>query len=205
MYDGVVYIIEYDGAIKESLDVMLSQLGFRVASFTSGAAFLRVAQKLRRGFVLSDVRMPEISGIELILKLHKLELMFPVVLITRNADVSLAVKAMKAGAVDCIQMPFAAEDIRSLISNVCQTLNRMDSVQEHRPYVSEDFSRLSNREREVFNSVIEGHSNKETARALGISHRTVEIYRAKVMAKMHADTLQALILAHGSERAARKK
>jgi two-component system response regulator FixJ len=148
---------------------------------------------LEAGCILTDVRMPEMDGLQLVSELKRRGISFPVVVMTGHADVALAVQAMKAGVVEFIEKPFEDTALLKGVEMALALAPEMVISQAER----EDFSRrlelLSAREREVFEAVIEGDSNKVAAQRLGISPRTIEIYRANVMSKMGADNLSQLV------------
>lgn len=193
MTEAVVHIVDDDEAMRSSIAFLLKSSGMHSVTYESAIALLARVDELEPGCVLTDVRMPEMSGLDLVRELTRRGVAHPIVMITGHADVALAVEAMKAGVVDFIEKPFA-EDV--LLRAVRGALERVvDQVERARE--SEDvrlrIAQLTRREREVFEAVSQGHSNKEAARQLGISPRTVEIYRANVMAKMQAETLSDLV------------
>ena len=190
---AVVYVIDDDEAVRDSLAFLLRANEIEVQTYESGTVFLAVAAELKTGCVVTDVRMPEISGIELLRKLKELKVFLPVIVITGHGDVPLAVEAMKFGAADFLEKPFD-EDI--LLAAVRAALNRQDSEgkrQAERAAIDDRLAALSNREREVLEGLVAGRANKQIAFDLGISPRTVEIYRANLMTKMQAASLSELV------------
>ena len=162
-------------------------------TYETAAAFLQIAPGLKSGCVITDVRMPEISGIDLLRRLKELEIGIPVIVITGHGDVPLAVEAMKIGAIDFLEKPF---DDDVLLAAVRAALSKEDTDSKRRAERTEIESRLaalSHREREVLEGLVAGHANKMIAFDLGISPRTVEIYRANVMTKMQAASLSDLV------------
>jgi two-component system response regulator FixJ len=154
---------------------------------------LKVASNAKSGCVITDVRMPEISGIDLLRRLRDIQIGLPVIVITGHGDVSLAVEAMKIGAVDFLEKPF---DDDALLAAVRSALNRQDSDskrQAERAAIARRLDALSNRERDVLNGLVAGRANKQIAFDLGISPRTIEIYRANLMTKMQAASLSDLV------------
>ena len=190
---AIVYVIDDDEAARQSLEFLLRANTFNVETFDSATAFLKVAPGLKSGCVITDVRMPGISGMELLRRLGELKVPLPVIVITGHGDVPLAVEAMKFGAVDFLEKPF---DDNILLAAVRSALQRQhgDTLQQaERAIIDERLAALSNREREVLQGLVAGHANKRIAFDLGISPRTVEIYRANLMTKMQAASLSDLV------------
>jgi two-component system, LuxR family, response regulator FixJ len=190
---AVVHVIDDDEAVRDSLGFLLRANEIEVRTYESGTVFLAGAAELKAGCVVTDVRMPEISGIELLRRLKELKLFLPVIVITGHGDVPLAVEAMKFGAADFLEKPFD-DDI--LLAAVRAALNRQDSEgkrQAERAAIDDRLAGLSNREREVLEGLVAGRANKQIAFDLGISPRTVEIYRANLMTKMQAASLSELV------------
>ena len=190
---AIVYVIDDDEAARQSLEFLLRAHTFNVETFDSATAFLKVAPGLESGCVITDVRMPGISGMELLRRLGELKVPLPVIVITGHGDVPLAVEAMKFGAVDFLEKPF---DDNILLAAVRSALQRQhgDTLQQaERAIIDERLAALSNREREVLQGLVAGHANKRIAFDLGISPRTVEIYRANLMTKMQAASLSDLV------------
>jgi two-component system, LuxR family, response regulator FixJ len=192
--DGVVvHVIDDDEAARQSLAFLLRANAIEVQTYESGTVFLGVAPHLKSGCVITDVRMPEISGIELLRRLKELKILLPVIVITGHGDVPLAVEAMKFGAVDFLEKPF---DDEILLAAVRSALSRQDSDgkrQAERAVIDDRLGALSKREREVLEGLVAGRANKQIAFDLGISPRTVEIYRANLMTKMQAASLSELV------------
>ena len=190
--EPLVYIVDDDEAVRDSLSVLLEARGYQVTSFCAGRDFLAVAASLRRGCVIVDIRMPEMDGLELQQHLIERALSFPLIIITGHGDVPLAVRAMKAGAVDFIEKPFAVETITASITTA---LDRLEAAADDPPAApaAEKLATLSPREREVLDGLLAGLPNKTIAYDLSISPRTVEIHRARVMDKMGARSLSELI------------
>jgi two-component system response regulator FixJ len=188
-----VYIVDDDQAVRDSLSFLLESKGYLVKIFGSAVDFLAAASALSIGCLIVDIRMPEMDGLELQERLKARALGFPVILITGHADVPLAVRAMKAGAVDFIEKPFASETI---LDSLRVALSRFASPNERDPVAAaaaEKLALLSSREREVLAGLLAGLPNKSIAYDLEISPRTVEIYRARVMGKMETRSLSELI------------
>jgi two-component system response regulator FixJ len=186
-------VIDDDEAVRQSLAFLLRANEIEVQTYESGAAFLAVAPGLKSGCVVTDVRMPEVSGIELLRRLKELKVPLPVIVITGHGDVPLAVEAMKFGAAEFLEKPFD-DDI--LLAAVRSALNRQDVDSKRlaeRAAIDDRIAALSNREREVLDGLVAGRANKQIAFDLGISPRTIEIYRANLMTKMQAASLSELV------------
>jgi two-component system response regulator FixJ len=191
--ENVVHIIDDDADARESLAFLLSTADFEVLAYDSAVAFLKALPQLSGGCIITDVRMPEIDGMELLRRVHDSGLSLPVIVMTGHGDVALAVEAMKLGAVDFLEKPF---DDDALLAAVRMALNKnqFDAAQELRKAeVKERIASLSPREEQVLDGLIAGHPNKTIAFDLGISARTVEVYRANVMTKMQARSLSELV------------
>jgi two-component system, LuxR family, response regulator FixJ len=191
--ERVVHVIDDDEAMRESLAFLLRTVQIEVQSYASAAAFLDALAHTGAGCVITDVRMPGMSGIELLRRLQELKIAVPVIVITGHGDIALAVEAMKIGAVDFLEKPF---DDEVLLTSVQSALERRDGeAKRHgeRAEIESKLSALSNRERDVLRGLVAGRANKQIAFDLGISPRTVEIYRANLMNKMQAGSLSDLV------------
>lgn len=191
--ENVVHIIDDDDDARESLAFLLSTADVEVHAYESAVAFLKALPQVTAGCVITDVRMPEIDGMELLRRLRDSGAALPVIVMTGHGDVPLAVEAMKLGAIDFLEKPF---DDDALLASVRMALsqNHADSEQEQlRAEVKERLASLSPREQQVLEGLIAGHPNKTIAFDLGISARTVEVYRANVMTKMQARSLSELV------------
>jgi two-component system, LuxR family, response regulator FixJ len=200
----VVHIVDDDEAVRRSLAFMLSSAGLAVRVYESARTFLDGVDNLQCGCLITDVRMPEMTGIELLQRIRERSPSLPVIVITGHGDVRLAVEAMKAGAIDFIEKPFDEEAILNAVNAALEQTG--DEVDGNLAAVTARLASLSERERQVLEGLVAGHPNKAIANALGISPRTVEVYRANLMSKMEAKSLSVLIrmaiLAHvpGSHR-----
>lgn len=190
---GVVHLIDDDEAVRESLEMLLEASGFTVTAYATATAFLDRLGSAPRGCVITDVRMPEITGLELLRRLSDRLAEFPVIVLTGEADVPMAVEALKNGALDLIEKPYAAETILSAVQLGLARLEAHSRRTGRRSGAAQRIAALSTREREVLTGVVAGRANKEIARDLGISPRTVEAYRASLMMKMEADSLSDLV------------
>ncbi|MGI9374962.1 MAG: response regulator FixJ [Tsuneonella suprasediminis] len=191
--DAIVYVIDDDESARQSLEFLLDVVGIRVRSFSSADAFVKSAPPLAGACIVTDVRMPGMSGIELAARMSEGDAGPPVVVITGHADVPLAIQAMKAGAADFIEKPFDDEAILSAIRTALARRSEEEEGQSQRREVVARIETLSRREREVVDGLVEGKANKVIAIDLNISPRTVEVYRANAMMKMQAKTLSDLV------------
>ena len=191
--EPAIYVIDDDEAVRQSLEFLLKTGGMTVRSFDSAKAFLDVLPEIRSGCIITDVRMPDITGIDLLRRVKELGLDLPVIVITGHGDISLAVEAMKIGAIDFLEKPF---DDDTLLDAVRGSLSRNADTAQRNAELTEIHDRLaglSNRERQVLEGLVAGKANKMIAFDLGISPRTVEIYRANLMTKMAANSLSDLV------------
>ncbi len=186
------HIIDDDDAGREALGFLLSIEGVPFDSYPSAAAFLAVARDAR-GCVVTDVRMPDMDGLQLVRRLKTLGVTLPVIVMTGHGDVPLAVEAMKAGVIDFFEKPFDDKRILAAIRGALAHSGEGEAREAERARVSERIATLSGREREVLQGLLSGKANKVIALELDISPRTVEIYRANVMTKMHANSLSELV------------
>jgi two-component system, LuxR family, response regulator FixJ len=190
---AVVHVIDDDEAMRQSLAFLLGAVGMEVQTYQSAVAFLKVAPDVKAGCVITDVRMPELSGVELLRRLRELKLGIPVIVITGHGDVPLAVEAMKIGALDFLEKPFDDEVLLASVRSALNQLDRDQKRQAERSDIEGRLATLSNRERDVLEGLVAGHANKQIAYDLGISPRTIEIYRANLMTKMQAASLSDLV------------
>jgi two-component system, LuxR family, response regulator FixJ len=188
-----VHVIDDDEAARHSLEFLLRAHDFQVVAYESGTAFLQVASALKSGCVITDVRMPEISGMDLLRRLKELKVPLPVIVITGHGDVPLAVEAMKFGASDFLEKPFDDDNLLAAVRSALSQQKGDSQQQAERAGIDERLAALSNRERDVLEGLVAGHANKRIAYDLGISPRTVEIYRANLMTKMQAASLSDLV------------
>jgi two-component system response regulator FixJ len=190
---SVVHIVDDDPAVRDSLSFLLSSSGMTPLIYESALALLDRVGALEPGCIVTDVRMPGMTGLELVVKLKERGLAHPVIVITGHGDVALAVEAMKAGVVDFLEKPFDDEVLLKAVQTALAREEDAAARQSERAAVEACVAQLSQREREVFEAIVDGESNKSAALKLGISPRTVEIYRANVMEKMGAKTLSELV------------
>ena len=176
-----------------SIAFLLRADNFKVQTYAAATDFLEALPQINAGCVVTDVRMPGMSGIELLQRLRELKVSLPVIVISGHGDVPLAVEAMKTGALDFIEKPFD-DDVFLRAVRTALSAHAVDSQrQAQKATINSRLESLSNREREVLEGLVAGHPNKTIAYDLGISPRTVEIYRANVMEKMQAGSLSDLV------------
>ena len=193
MASQVVHVIDDDVDVRQSLAFLLSTAGLAVRVHDSAVAFLKALPDAQQGCVLTDIRMPEMDGLELQRRLLEMKAGFPVIVMTGHGDVPMAVEAMKAGAVDFIEKPFDDETLLSAIRSALDSHARNRERDERVVAIRKRLEAWSAREREVLRGLAAGKANKVIAYDLGISARTVEVYRANVMTKMQADSLSELV------------
>jgi two-component system response regulator FixJ len=190
---AVIHLIDDDEALRESVAFLLRAADFEVKGFSSAQAFLASLPDASLSCVITDVRMPDMSGIELIRRLKDLKVDIPVIVITGHGDVALAVEAMKLGATDFFEKPFNDDLLLASVRGALQEQAHHTKRHAERAEIEQRLARLSAREKDVLTGLIEGRANKQIAFDLGISPRTVEIYRANLMTKMQADSLSDLV------------
>lgn len=195
MSDAVVHVVDDDADARDSLAFLLETADFRVQTYPDAQAFLAALPTAEPGCVITDVRMPGMSGQELVKRLKTDGAALPVVMITGHGDIPMAVEAMRDGVVDFIEKPFSEARILAALERALASVAApaQPAVSDDQAQVLARIETLSERERQVLDGVVAGQPNKIIARDLGISPRTVEIYRAKLMSKMHADNLAALV------------
>jgi len=189
----VIHVIDDDEALRESLAFLLRAAQLEVKSYPSARAFLDSLPDQSLSCVITDVRMPEISGIDLLRRLKELKIGVPVIVITGHGDVALAVEAMKIGAADFFEKPFDDDLLLASVRSVLRMQEGEKKRYAERAEIEGRIAALSPRERDVLAGLVEGRANKQIAFDLGISPRTVEIYRANLMNKMQADSLSDLV------------
>jgi len=188
-----VFIVDDDQAMRSSLKWLIESIGMQVKTYGSADEFLNSYFPGRAGCLLLDVRMPGKSGLELQAHLAREDSRLPVIIITGHGDVSMAVKAMKSGAVDFIEKPFHDEELLTSIRNALEFDEKRRVLQSRRAEIAVRLAELTPREHEVMEMVTEGRANKEIATVLGVSAKTVEAHRARVMDKMGASSLAELV------------
>lgn len=191
--ENVVHIIDDDEAARDSLAFLLQSSSLVVRTYESAAAFLDNLAEVGGGCVVTDVRMPDIDGIELLRRLKTANSGLPVIVITGHADVPLAVTAMKYGAVEFFEKPFEDDALLGAVRSALDQTQQASQRDADKREILERVEQLTGREREVLDALVLGHANKVIAFDLQISPRTVEIYRANVMTKMRAKSLSDLV------------
>lgn len=188
-----VHVIDDDDAVRDALRFLFEISGYEVRTYESASLFLDGLTGGERGCIITDVRMPGINGLELAAKLRALGRKLPIIVITGHADLPLAVEAMRAGAQDFIEKPFDDVAILGAVNRAFAGAEELENDSDERDEILRRLDTLSTRERQVLEALVAGKANKVTARDLGISPRTVAIYRANVMTKMRADSLSHLV------------
>lgn len=191
--EATVFVVDDDEAVRDSLSMLVRSVGLEAETFASAAEFLDAFDAERRGCLVLDVRMPGMGGLDLQERLVEMNAALPIIFITGHGEIPLAVRAIQAGAVDFLQKPFSDQE---LLDRIHQALE--DDLENRRQRAGQDEIRarlgtLTPREREVLDLVVEGEANKVIANRLGVSQRTVEVHRARVMEKMQADSLAHLV------------
>ena len=200
--EKLVHIVDDDESVRRSAAFMLRHAGYRVESYVSGVAFLKEAKSAERGCVLLDVRMPEMDGLEVQQEMVRRGIDMPVVILTGHGDVGVAVKAMRAGAVNFIEKPYEKEALLGAIEEAYGRLDRNHGRDIKAGEAKVRLASLTGRELDVLNGLVAGNPNKTIAYDLGISPRTVEIYRANMMEKLRVRSLsEALRIAFIAEEA----
>ncbi|MEJ2177815.1 MAG: response regulator transcription factor [Gammaproteobacteria bacterium] len=191
--EKIVYIVDDDDAVRDSLLELLDSVGIHGLGFSSAREFLDGYDLNSGGCLVLDIRMPGMSGLDLQKQLTESNASLPIIFITGHGDVPMAVEAMKRGAVEFIQKPFRDQDLLDAIQIALENSKRDKGVVNEREETLKRIESLTNREREVLDWVVDGHPNKVIAIELGISQRTVENHRAHVMEKMNVRTTANLI------------
>lgn len=194
--ERLVHLVDDDAAVRRSVGFMLKTSGHRVETYESGTDLLKNSSHLDEGCILLDIRMPGMDGLEVQQALQEKGIGFPVIIMTGHGDVSLAVRAMKAGAVDFIEKPFDKDALLASLDEGYRRLARKEATQDRMRDASVRLEALTPRERDVLDGLAQGLPNKTIAYDLGISPRTVEIHRANLMTKLGVRSLsEALRLA----------
>ena len=191
-----VFVVDDDPAIRFAMQALLDSVDLRHEIYPSGNEFLAAVDNERPGCLVLDIRMPGLGGLELQQELLDRGNTLPIIFITGHGDVPMAVEAMQKGAVDFIQKPFRDQDLLDRVSEALKTDQERREAQHAHAEVAERIAKLTNREQEVFDLVVTGKPNKVIAYELGVSQRTVEIHRARVMEKMQARSLADLVKMH---------
>ena len=191
--DATVHVIDDDAAVCQSLALLMHSVGINVQCHTSAKAFLDTFDATRSGCLLLDIRMPEMSGLELQQELKQRKIQTPVIILTGHADVALAVRAMKAGAMDVIEKPFHDQDLLDSVTKaLAQSVEILQTQQKQATFL-ERASMLSPREQEIMNMYIDGKCGKVIAADLNISPKTVNVHRGHILEKMQVRSMIELV------------
>ena len=189
----LIHLVDDDEAVRHSASFMLRHAGFAVKTYVDGVAFLESAQQAALGCILLDVQMPHMDGLEVQKRLNDIGVSLPVIVLTGHGDVEVAVKAMKAGAVDFVEKPYEKQ---TLVDALKRAFERLDA-RSHKDVLTDEakgrIERLTPRERDVLVGLVDGFTNKMIAETLDISPRTVEIHRANLMEKLDAPSLSSVL------------
>ena len=193
MQPEIVYVVDDDEAVRHSLEFLLKTAGLEVRSFGLPEAFLKILPDAKSGCVITDLRMPGISGIDLLRRVKDSGVDMPVIVVTGHGDIAVAVEAMKLGAIEFLEKPFDDELLLEAVRNALRKEASSAKQKAELSDIHQKLAALSNRERQVLEGLVAGNANKVIAFDLGISPRTVEIYRANLMTKMAANSLSDLV------------
>jgi two-component system response regulator FixJ len=188
-----VHVVDDDPAIRDSLSFLLDTADISTRTYDSAPALLAQADRLEPGCILTDVRMPEMNGLEMVRRLTEIGVRHPVIVMTGHADVPLAIEAMRAGVKDFIEKPFDDEALLTSIRSALTEGGEADQQESQQAELRTRLASLSAREKQVLDGLVAGQANKVIAYDLGLSPRTVEVYRANVMTKMQARSLSELV------------
>jgi two-component system response regulator FixJ len=191
--ERLVHLVDDEEAIRMSAGFLLRTNGFIVKSYVSGVAFLAAADRETPGCVLLDIRMPELDGLEVQRRLSERGIEMPVIMLTGHGDIALAVRAIKAGAVEFLEKPFQKAALLAAIEEAFRRIDDTDRVQLDAAEAVVRLAALTAREGDVLQGIVKGQPNKITAFDLGISTRTVEAHRAALMVKLHARSLSEVL------------
>ncbi len=189
----LIYLVDDEFAVRDSLTLFIESTGRQIKSFDSAQAFLNDYDTKQPGCLILDVKMPSMTGHELQEELTARSITIPIIFISGNADIPDSARAFRAGAVDFLEKPF---DNDLLLARVDEAIKKdLDARYQlaEKNKIQERFERLTEREKQVLQLIVNSHSNKEAARILDISHRTIDAHRARVMEKMQADNITKLI------------
>lgn len=190
---STVYAVDDEPVALDMLRQLLESEGYRVEACGSGKEFLHTFDHHRNGCVLMNIRLPDMNGLDVQAQLVDRGVSIPVIMVTDHGDVPMAVQALKAGAVDIVERPYHCKDILSSVREAIKHGNEVRQGQLQIAELEERYERLTPRERQIMQLVVDGHLNKQIAAELGLSRKTIEIHRANVMHKMKADSLAALV------------
>ena len=193
----LVYLVDDDEAVRDSLGILLRSVGLASEVYASALEFLEHFDPQRHACLVADIRMPGLSGLELQQRLNEQHADIPIIFITGHGDVPMAVTAMKSGATDFIQKPFRDQDLLDRIAKALEIDRARRASRAEGDAIRERLALLTPRETEVMERVVKGQANKVIAMDLGVSQRTVELHRARVMRKLRMRSLAELVQAVG--------
>ncbi len=188
-----VYVVDDDLSVREALSSLIRSVGLNVETFSSAAAFLAVPRKSSPACLILDVRMPDLSGLELQALLTRAGICIPIVFITGHGDIPMAVRAIKHGAIEFLAKPFRDEDLISAIRSALARAHDDQHEAQEIARVRQRFEQLTGREKEVIAYIVQGYLNKQVAAELGISETTIKVHRHNIMSKMNVRTLPDLV------------
>ncbi|MFT3966517.1 MAG: response regulator [Sphingobium sp.] len=184
-----VHVVDDEDAVRASIAFLLELEGYTVSTWQRGTSFLAAAENEAPGVVIMDLRMPEMDGLEVHRRLKEKGVFFPVIMLSGHGDIGLTVTAMKQGTLNFLVKPFEREALLNAVEDAIEAYDNVQATLQHKQDAVERVDRLSSRERDVLAGLTMGLPNKHIARQLGISPRTVEIHRAKMMAKLETRSL----------------
>ncbi len=198
--EPTIFIVDDDPAIRDSLTLMIGQENFAVNTFASAEEFLETARPNSLGCIIIDIRMSGMDGMQLQEALSERNTLLPIIFLTGHGDIPMSVRAIKAGALDFLTKPVTREKLMTAVRSAVRDSERILSENANQQDAISRIAELTDRERDVLKLAIQGYPNKEIARSLGISHRTVEIHKSKIMHKTGAVNLLDLArIAHVGE------
>jgi len=191
--DSIVHIVDDDVGVRDSLQWLLGSVGLAARAYSNAQDFLDAYDGNTPGCLVLDVRMPGLSGLELQETLRRRGIRIPIIIVTAHADVPIAIRALKAGAVDFIEKPYSDQILLDRVRDAIDRDREQRRIASKRAAIAAQVAQLTPREREVMQLVVAGKANKVIASELGLSQKTVEVHRARVMRKMHADSVAQLV------------
>ncbi len=191
--DATVYVVDDDEAIRHSLELLIGAVGLKVRVFANAATFLEVFDPALRGCIVADLSMPGMNGLEMQERLNALNCRMPIIFLSGHGDVPAAVRALQRGAVDFLEKPFNPALLLERIQQAVKSDTELTAAAERSEEINARIAQLTAREREVMNLVADGKSSKVIAIELGISERTVELHRSRMMKKMSARSVADLV------------
>lgn len=181
---GLIHVVDDDEGVRRSLDFLLTTAGYRVQRWDCAEAFLKGADKMTQACAMLDIRMPGMDGLELQKEMQDQGFTFPVIILSGHGDIAMAVKAMQRGAVDFLEKPTNRQQVIDSVNKAFSALDEHEEQRRHARWAQTQLARLTTREQEVLDGLACGYPNKTIAYDLGISARTVEVYRANAMEKL---------------------